>query len=352
MEPITSRVVGGLAVAFGIQTVIADPLDETQRNLFHLAPIGAWDDKAGSFNNAADYQARMLSLTGGVKPRNFKLGMSNGVDFLMSSHGAYYDYIYAPARVQDLGTHYLGEVDYSMDLAQRTDLPMGFHINGMPWADGQNQAEDHLHNFLERYQNGSLLQVDRVGRIRNSAVAQETSGTETFTDAPQLEMQVTLSRNATLVRDYAGRNCRAAMRILGAARDEHPDLVSFASLSSGVGQNLHCECRIQRLQRVVEAGVSRLVERSRELHGQGPVCQSRHVQRGVSRNKRISLRELGGRSTADHGELVRHFRHHPLVEEMAGFPDPSGPADGPITAGTIIVRAMLGSGAFSCRTMS
>ena len=239
MDSITTRMVGGLAVAFGIQTVIADPLDETQRNLFHLAPIGAWDDKAGSFNNAADYQARMLSLTGGVKPRNFKLGMSNGVDFLMSSHGAYYDYIYAPARVQDLGTHYLGEVDYSMGLAQRTDLPMGFHINGMPWADGQNQAEDHLHNYLELYQNGSLLQVDRGGRIRNSAVAQETSGTENFTDAPQLEMQVTLSRNATLARDYAGRNCRAAMRILGAARDEHPDLVSFASLSSEVGQNLH-----------------------------------------------------------------------------------------------------------------
>ena len=231
--------VGGLAVAFGIQTVIADPLDETQRNLFHLALIGAWDDKAGSFNNAADYQARMLSLTGGVKPRNLKLGTSDGVDFLMSSHGAYYDYIYAPVRVQDLGTHYLGEVDYSMGLAQRTDLPMGFHINGMPWADGQNQAEDHLHNYLERYQNGSLLQVDRGGRIRNSAVDQETSGKETFTDAPQLEMQVTLSRNATLVRDYAGRNCRAAMRILGAARDEHPDLVSFASLSSEVGQNLH-----------------------------------------------------------------------------------------------------------------
>lgn len=229
----------GLAIIVAIQSVAADPLDETQRSLFHLAPIGAWDDKAGSFNNVADYQSRMLSLTGGVKPRNLKVGMSNGVDFLMSSHGAYYDYIYAPARVQDLGTHFLGEVDYSMKLAQRTDLPMGFHVNGMPWADNQNQADDHLHNFLERYQNGSLLQVDRLGRIRNSAVAQEASGTETFTDAPQLEMQVTLSRNATLVRDYASRNCRAAMRILGAARDEHPDLVSFASLSSEVGQNLH-----------------------------------------------------------------------------------------------------------------
>ena len=229
----------GLAVILGSQPLCADPLDETQRNLFHLSPIGAWDNDVGSFNNIADYQSRMLSLTGGVKPKNLKLGMSNGVDFLMSSHGAYYDYIYAPARVQNLGTHRLGEVDYSMELAQRTDLPMGFHINGMPWADGQIQSEDHLHNFLERYQNGSLLQVDRLGRIRSSSVAQEPNATETFTDAPQLEMQVTLSRNATLVRDYASRNCRAAMRILGAARDEHPDLVSFASLSSEVGQNLH-----------------------------------------------------------------------------------------------------------------
>ncbi len=228
-----------LAVIFSTQSVNADPLDETQRSLFHLAPIGAWDDDLWSLNNVADYQSRMLSLTGGAKPRNLKLGMSNGVDFLMSSHGAYYDYIYAPARVQDLGTHHLGEADYSMNLAQRTDLPMGFHINGMPWADGQNQSEDHLHNFLERYQNGSLLQVDRLGRFRSSGVTQETSGTEAFTDAPQLEMQVTLSRNATVVRDYASRNCRAAMRILGAARDEHPDLVSFASLSSEVGQNLH-----------------------------------------------------------------------------------------------------------------
>ncbi len=217
----------------------ADPLDETQRSLFHLAPIGAWDDVLGSLNNVADYQSRMLSLTGGVKPKNLKLGMSNGLDFLMSSHGAYYDYIYAPARVQELGTHRLGEADYSMALAQRADLPMGFHVNGMPWADGQDQSEDHLHNFLEKYQSGSLLQVDRLGRIRSSSVAQETSGTETFTDAPQLEMQVTLSRNATIVRDYASRNCRAAMRLLGAARDEHPDLVSFASLSSEVGQNLH-----------------------------------------------------------------------------------------------------------------
>ncbi len=228
MERMIERVVCGLAVFLGGQSVSADPLGETQRNLFHLAPIGAWDDDAGSFNNVADYQARMLSGTGGVKPKNLKLGMSNGLDFLMSTHGAYYDYIYAPGRVQNLGTHHLGEADYSMALAQRTDLPMGFHINGMPWADGQNQSEDHLHNFLERYQNGGLLQVDRLGRIRSAAVAQETSGTESFTDAPQLEMQVTLSRNATVVRDYASRNCRAVMRVLGAARDEHPDLVSFA----------------------------------------------------------------------------------------------------------------------------
>ena len=239
LERVIGKVVCGFAVFCSVLSLDADPLDETQRNLFHLAPIGAWDDDPGSFNNVADYQSRMLSGTGGVKPKNLKLGMSNGLDFLMSSHGAYYDYIYASGRVQNLGTHHLGEADYSMELAQRTDLPMGFHVNGMPWADGQNQSEDHLHNFLEKYQSGSLLQVDRLGRIRSSSVAQETSGTETFTDAPQLEMQVTLSRNATLVRDYASRNCRAAMRILGAARDEHPDLVSFASLSSEVGQNLH-----------------------------------------------------------------------------------------------------------------
>ena len=102
--------------------VSADPLDESERNVFHLSPIGAWDDDVGSLSNVANYQSRILSLTSGVKPKNLKFGTSYGLDFLMSGHGSYYDYIYAPARVQNLGTHHLGEVDYSMALAQRTDL--------------------------------------------------------------------------------------------------------------------------------------------------------------------------------------------------------------------------------------
>ena len=93
-----------------------------ERNVFHLSPIGAWDDDVGSLNNVANYQSRILSLTSGVKPKNLKFGTSYGLDFLMSGQGSYYDYIYAPARVQNLGTHHLGEVDYSMALAQRTDL--------------------------------------------------------------------------------------------------------------------------------------------------------------------------------------------------------------------------------------
>ncbi len=217
----------------------ADPLDETERNRFHLALIGAWDDLPGSLNNVAEYKSRMLVTNGGIEPKHLKVGMSNGLDTIMSTQDEYYDFIYSPARVIPLGTHRLGEIDYSMALASRTDVPMGFHVNGMPWADDPDQSVVNLHNFLEKYDNGSLLQVDRLGRIRRASLAQLPFENEVLPDAPQLEMQLTLSPNATFLRNYVARNNRSAMRQLWALREEHPDLVSFASMSSEVAQNIH-----------------------------------------------------------------------------------------------------------------
>ncbi len=217
----------------------ADPLNEAAYRTFHLSTIGSWHYNSGPASSAPDYRTRMLALTGGVMPKNVKVGISSGVEILQSTHGSYYDYIFTSGKQWEFANYVNGESDYYSTKIATNDLCMGFHVNGMPWADSPIQSEDILHNYLEKFGGGSLLQVDRLGRIRTSTTAQDPAINEVFSSWNALEMQLTLSRNATTVQDYVGRNCRMAMRILGWYREQHPDLITFASMSSEVSQNVH-----------------------------------------------------------------------------------------------------------------
>ncbi len=232
------RALAVLLATAALTTALADPLDETARNTFHLSPIGVWDQRPGGTNSVVGYRSRMLSLTGGVMPKNVKAGVSSGLEFLQSTHGGYYDYLFSPGKVLDFTTYTVAEIDYVTGVIISNDIPFGVHVNGMPWADSAIQSEDILHNYLEKFGGGSYLQVDRLGRIRTGTSTDVTTN-EVFSASDALEMQVTLSRNATLVQDYAGRNCRIAMRVLGSQREQHPDLITFASMSSEVAQNIH-----------------------------------------------------------------------------------------------------------------
>ena len=210
----------------------ADPLDEVYWRTFHISPIGGYDQTAGSSNNVTLQRDKLLAQTGGVQPANVKAGFSMAANFMQFTFGSYFDYIYAPASPGS-------EVDASMGLAIASDLPVGYHVNGTPWADTSDQSADLLCNYLEKYNGGSLLQVDRLGRIRNASRAQEPTANEVYDGfSDQLEMQLSLSRNATVVQDYLGRNCRIALRTLDWYREQHPDLISFASMSSEYGMNV------------------------------------------------------------------------------------------------------------------
>lgn len=228
-----------LLLAAATLTSWADPVDETAYRTFHLSTIGSWDYRAGSVNSVTNYRARMLALTGGVMPKNVKAGISAGVEFLQSTHGGYYDYIFATGKHWEFPDYVNGESDFYAQYIFPHDLRVGFHVNGMPWADSAIQSEDILHNYLEKFGGGSLLQVDRLGRFRTSTTAQDPTINEQFSSWDGLEMQLTLSRNATTVQDYVGRNCRTALRVLGWYREQHPDLITFASMSSEVSQNVH-----------------------------------------------------------------------------------------------------------------
>jgi hypothetical protein len=229
----------GLLFAAAALTGWADPLDEAAYRTFHLSTIGSWDYRAGSVNSVTNYRARMLALTGGVMPKNVKAGISAGVEILQSTHGSYYDYIFATGKHWEFPDYVNGESDYYDQYIFPSNIRLGVHVNGMPWADSSNQSEDILHNYLEKFGGGSLLQVDRLGRFRTVTTAQDPTINEQFSSWDALEMQLTLSRNATTVQDYVGRNCRIAMRVLGWYREEHPDLITFASMSSEVSQNVH-----------------------------------------------------------------------------------------------------------------
>lgn len=210
----------------------ADPLDTPYWRTFYITPIGGYDLAPGSSNNLFMVRDRLLALTRGAQPANIKVGFSMTANFIASTHGGYYDYVYSPAYAP-------WETDTNLEMARATGLPLGIHVNGTPWADPPVQSMDVLSNFLEKYGNGALLQVDRFGRIRNAARAQEPTADEVYDGfADMLEMQLTLSRNATLVQDYLGRNARIAMRLLGWYREQHPDLLVFTSTSSEYAQNV------------------------------------------------------------------------------------------------------------------
>lgn len=233
-----ARPAGALCAALGLllqgSAVVAqaDPLDEVYWRTFFITPIGAYDPTPGSSNSIFLLRDRLLALTGGVQPPNLKVGFSMTANFISSTHGRYYDYLYSPAYAP-------WETDANLALARASDLPLGLHINGTPWADPAQQGADVLSNFLEKHGGGALLQVDRLGRIRNAARAQDPSADEVFDGfADMLEMQLTLSRNAALVQEYLGRNARIVMRLLDWYRDQHPDLLVFTSTSSEYAQNV------------------------------------------------------------------------------------------------------------------
>lgn len=199
----------------------ADPLDTVYWKTFHINTIGVGYD-------VSDYRQSMLTNTMAVMPKNIKVGFASlGAD-LMRAQGNYYDYLPDVFLFQS-----------TLEAGRSTDMTIGTHLNAMPWNDSANQDLDILHNYLEKYDNGSLLQQDRQGRIRNASkdqdptIDEETSGTFDF-----LEMQLSLSPYAPLVQDYTLRNTRLLARYFSWLREEAPDVVAFCTLTSETGQNL------------------------------------------------------------------------------------------------------------------
>ncbi len=164
-------------------------------------------------------------------PKNLKVGISAPAWFMRETLDDYYDFIYCPYE-QGAG------MEYFIGLARDAGVPFGMHINGMPWGDSADQSIRHLHNYLEEYGGGKNLQVDRLGRIRMASLPQDpTIPEQAKSPTPCLEMQLTLSRNATMVQDYVARNNRICLRALDWYREQFPDVVLFASMSSEYGQN-------------------------------------------------------------------------------------------------------------------
>jgi len=203
-------------------TTLADPLDETYRETFYITTIGAFNTIPGSENNIYDYKSRLLADNGGVMPKNVKVGYSKSFWPLLQTEGSYYDYIFKEM-----------DADSSVALAEESDTFYGAHMNSVPWGDTADQTVDILHNYLEKYNGGEFLQKDQNGNIRESSKAQEPTANETAgTFSPYLEMQISLSRNATLIQKYFGRNHKMAARLLRWHQKQHPDLIIFNSMSS------------------------------------------------------------------------------------------------------------------------
>ncbi len=201
---------------------LPDPLDAPYWRTFHISTIGV------GTANAADYRQSMLSLTDGVMPRNIKVGFAATDAALMAAGGGYYDYLPSVFRLQS-----------SLDWARTNDLPIGVHLNALPWNDSAQQSSDVLHNMLEQYGGGLLLQTDRAGRFRKASLPQDPAlDEEAGTFSPYLEMQLTLSPYAPLVQDYLLRNTRLAARHFAWLREQAPDLVAFCTLSSEFGMNV------------------------------------------------------------------------------------------------------------------
>ena len=210
-----------LLFLFSATLALADPLDETYKDNFYITTIGAFNTSPGSENNIYDYKSRLLSNNGGVMPKNVKVGFSKSFWPLYLTKGSYYDYTFKQS-----------DPDSWIKLAEESDTFYGSHMNGTPWGDSADQSLDILYNYLEKYNNGELLQKDRNGYIRDSGKTQTPTANETQSEVDYLEMQLTLSRNATIIQNYFGRNYKMATRLLRWHQKQHPDLIVFSSTSS------------------------------------------------------------------------------------------------------------------------
>lgn len=219
-----------LLLLAGVGPGAADPLDETYRETFYITPIGGWD--LDPDNDIQDYLESMLQDNGGQMPTNLKVGISlPSTWFLRFTMGDLYEYIYSPWGSGN-------ETDLWVERATANDVVMGTHVNGIPWGDVQDQDFPILHNYLETYNGGELLQVDRNGFIRRDDLAQDPTIDEQGDPfAPYLEMQLSLSRYSTVTQALVGRNARMAMRHWAWYREEHPDIILFASGSSEFRMN-------------------------------------------------------------------------------------------------------------------
>ena len=148
----------GLFLALAPGALPADPLDEAGWRTFHIATIGAWDQPWGSITNSLQtYRSRMLSMVGGVQPRNVKVGWYGGVGAHEHTLGAYFDYLYTPY-------YFSVDLNYWLGLAIAYDLPVGFSVSGPPWADSDNQSLDILSNYLEKSGGGCAGEVKTGAR--------------------------------------------------------------------------------------------------------------------------------------------------------------------------------------------
>ena len=216
-----------LLTAFFSLTANADPIDETYRESFYIMTLARLNTVPGSFDNVFEYRDRMLALTGGVMPTNVKVGFSSGIAFMRATQGEYYNYLFAQ-----------NFADPIIETAVASDTPYGGHINGTPWSDDADQSIDNALNFLENYNVGENLQVDRGGYIRKSIFPQDPEYTnEVAAGFPALEMHLTLSRNNNMVQKYLRRNNIIATRLMNWYREQHPELVIFSSMSSEYQQN-------------------------------------------------------------------------------------------------------------------
>ena len=200
--------------------LMADPLDTVYWKNFYINMIGVGDD-------IPNYQQAMLSNTGGIMPRNVKVGFGPAVQGLGRAKGGYYDYLPTVNAYAE-----------GLEDGRQTDMTLGTHLNAMPWSDLANQSVDILQNYLEIYGGGILLQKDRNGLIRSAGIEQDPTINETDDWFSFLEMQLTLSPYAPLVQDYMFRNTRLAARYFAWLREEAPDIITFCTLTSEPGQNI------------------------------------------------------------------------------------------------------------------
>ncbi len=214
------QLIAGLTAFATAVVVTADPLDTTYRQTFHLNTLGV-----GTGSEVPIYRESMLSEVGGVMPQNVKVGISATGSKIMSANGGYYDYL-PSVHLQDS----------SLAAGRSYDLPLGTHLNAIPWDDRSNQSLDILQNYLEKYEGGVFLQRSREGLVRTGS--QDPAEDETGDSWPILQLQLTLSPYATLVNDYFVRNTRLAARHFAWLREEAPDIVTFCTMTSEPGQNL------------------------------------------------------------------------------------------------------------------